>query len=167
MVSFPPVSPPRPSTPPLLTHTRHMPSPYNSPEQVSRMWVFLNKVFYREGLLALLPTSKLEDHASSAVRDCLFNLFAATLLIGGRSSIRNLRTRHAVVTGTHYMAWVNTYKWGCLMQMTGIVQTIDVPNVIPINVSVMQISFGWNPISPLSFGIFFQPNLLYAAQQTA
>ena len=27
VVSFPPVSPPRPYTPPLLTHTRHMPSP--------------------------------------------------------------------------------------------------------------------------------------------
>jgi hypothetical protein len=40
----------------------------------------------------------------SAVHDCLFNLFAATLHIGGRSSIRNLRTRHAVVTGTHYTA---------------------------------------------------------------
>jgi len=38
----------------------------------------------------------------SAVHDCLFNLFAATLHIGGRSSIRNPRTRHAVVTGTHY-----------------------------------------------------------------
>jgi hypothetical protein len=37
----------------------------------------------------------------SAVRDLLFNIFAATLHIGGRSSIRNLRTRHAVVTGTH------------------------------------------------------------------
>jgi len=37
----------------------------------------------------------------SAVRDCLFNIFAATLHIGGRSSIRNLRTRHAVVAGTH------------------------------------------------------------------
>ena len=74
-----------------------------SPEQASRMWVFLSKCFYREGLLAPRPTPKLEDHPSSAVRDCLFNLFAATLLIGGRSSIRNLRTRHAVVTGTHYM----------------------------------------------------------------
>ena len=42
------------------------------------------------------PTPKLEDHSSSAVRDCLFNLFAATLLIGGRSSIRNVRTRPAV-----------------------------------------------------------------------
>jgi len=53
--------------------------------------------------LAPRPTPKLQDHPSSAVRDCLFNLFAATLLIGGRSSIRNLRTRHAMVTGTHYM----------------------------------------------------------------
>ena len=64
---------------------------------------FLTLMFYREGLLAPRPTTKLEDHPLSAVRDCLFNLFAATLLIGGRSSTRNLRTRHAVVTGTHYM----------------------------------------------------------------
>ena len=62
---------------------------------------FLTLFFYREGLLAPRPTTKLEDHPSSAVRGCLFNLFPATLLIGGRSSIRNLRTRHAVVTGTH------------------------------------------------------------------
>ena len=39
----------------------------------------------------------------SAVHDCLFNLFAATHHIGGRSSFRNLKTRHAVVTGTHYL----------------------------------------------------------------
>ena len=57
--------------------------------------------FYGEELLALCPTPKLEDHPSSAVRDCLFNLFAATLLIGGLSSICNLRMRHAMVTGTH------------------------------------------------------------------
>jgi len=74
------------------------------PLKKSRMWVFLNKVFNREVLLAPRPTPKLEDHPLSAVRDCLFNLFAATLLIGGRSSIRNLRTRHAVVTGNHYTA---------------------------------------------------------------
>jgi len=61
--------------------------------------VFLNEVFYREGLLAPRPTPKLEDHPSSAARDCLFNFFTVTLLIGGRSSIRNLRTRHAVVNG--------------------------------------------------------------------
>ena len=33
--------------------------------------------------------------------DCLFNIFAATLNIGGCSSFRNLRTCHAVVTRTH------------------------------------------------------------------
>jgi len=58
--------------------------------------------FYGEDLLALCPTPKLDDNPLSAVRDCLFNTFAATLHIGGRSSIRNLRTRHAVVTRTTY-----------------------------------------------------------------
>ena len=65
-----------------------------SPEEASYMWVFfLTGLFCRE----------LEDHPLSAVHHCLFNLFAATLHVAGRSSIRNLRTRHAVVTGTHYM----------------------------------------------------------------
>jgi len=72
-----------------------------SPEQASCIRVFLRNGFYREGLLAPRPNPKLEDHPSSPVRDCLFNLFAATLLIGGRSSIHNLRTRHAVLTVTH------------------------------------------------------------------
>ena len=56
--------------------------------------------FYGEELLAGRPTPKLEDHYLSAVRDCLFNILAATLHIG-RSSIRNLKKRHAVVKGTH------------------------------------------------------------------
>ncbi|PNF43225.1 hypothetical protein B7P43_G14876, partial [Cryptotermes secundus] len=43
--------------------------------------------FYGEELLAPHPTPKLEGHPLSAVRDC-----------EGVSSIRNLRTRHAVVT---------------------------------------------------------------------
>jgi len=60
-------------------------------------------MFYRERFLAPRPTPKLEDHPSSAVHDSLFNIFAATLHIGGRSSIRNLRMRHAVVTRTHYI----------------------------------------------------------------
>jgi len=50
-------------------------------------------------LLAPRQNPKLEDHTFSVVRDCLFNIFAATLHIGGRSFIRNLRKRHAVVTG--------------------------------------------------------------------
>jgi len=43
----------------------------------------------------------MEDHPLSAVHDSLLNIFAASLHTGGRSSIRNLRTRHALVTGTH------------------------------------------------------------------
>jgi len=61
--------------------------------------------FYSEKLLALRPTTKLEDRPLSEVRDCLFNIFAATLHIGRRSSIRNLRTRHAVMTRTH-LSWI-------------------------------------------------------------
>ena len=56
---------------------------------------FLITFFHGEALLAPRPTPKMEDHPSSAVRDCLFNIFAATLHIGGRSTIRNLRTRRA------------------------------------------------------------------------
>ena len=50
--------------------------------------------FYGEELSAPRPTPKLEDHPLSGV--------AATLHIGGRSSIRNPRTCHTVVTGTLY-----------------------------------------------------------------
>ena len=63
---------------------------------------FLTKVF-TGWVVSISPNPQ-------AVRDCLFSLFAATLLIGDRSSIRNLRTRHAVVTGTHYMVCLYT---GC------------------------------------------------------
>jgi hypothetical protein len=43
---------------------------------------FRNKlIFYGEELLAPRPTPKLEDHRLSAVRDCLFIIFAATLHI--------------------------------------------------------------------------------------
>jgi hypothetical protein len=66
------------------------------------VWLFGNKIrVYGEELLASRPPPKLEDHSLSAVRDCLFNICAATLYIRGRSSIRNLRKRHTVVTGTH------------------------------------------------------------------
>jgi len=64
--------------------------------------MFRNMVrFYGEELLVPRPAPKLEDHPLSAVRNCLFNTFASTFHIGGRSSIRNLRRRHAVVTVTH------------------------------------------------------------------
>ena len=44
----------------------------------------------------------MEDHPFAAARGGLFNIFAATFHIAGRSSIRNLRTRHAVVMGPTY-----------------------------------------------------------------
>jgi hypothetical protein len=73
------------------------------------MHPFHNKTcFYGEELLAPHPTLKLEDHPV-CFRDCLFNTFAASLHIGGRSSINNLRTHHAVVgRGPFIMA--DTYR---------------------------------------------------------
>jgi len=71
-------------------------APANYPEESIQ-----HDTFYVEELLAPRPTPNLDDHTLSAVRDCLFNIFTATLPIEGLSSIRNLRTRHAVVTGTY------------------------------------------------------------------
>jgi len=67
-----------------------------------QVFMIRNKtVFYGEELSTPRPTPKQEDHPLSAVRECLFNIFAATLHIEGRSSNHILRTRHAVVTETH------------------------------------------------------------------
>jgi hypothetical protein len=56
-------------------------------------------MFHVERLIAPRPTPKLEGHPLSAVRDYLFNIFAVTPpYLESLSSIRNLRTRHAVVT---------------------------------------------------------------------
>ena len=54
-----------------------------------------------EELLTPRSTHKLEEHTLSAVREGLFNSFAAILYIGGCFSIRNQRARHTVVTGIH------------------------------------------------------------------
>jgi hypothetical protein len=62
---------------------------------------YSRSIFYGEGLLAPRPTPKLEYHPLSDVCGCLFNVFTANLQAGGRPSICDLRTRHAVVTGTH------------------------------------------------------------------
>jgi hypothetical protein len=42
-------------------------------------WMFVTSLFFYSEMLAPLPTSKLEDHPLSAVRDCFFNIFAAAL----------------------------------------------------------------------------------------
>jgi hypothetical protein len=57
----------------------------SSPPYVFRgfLWYFVTWfIFYGEELLAPRPTPKLEDHPLSAVRDCLFKIFAATLADG-------------------------------------------------------------------------------------
>ena len=82
-----------------LPHSRSI-----SPGPRLTVGMFRNMIrFYGVQLLAPRPTPKLKDHPLPAVRDCLFNIFATNLHIGGRSSIRNLRTRRAVVTGTHLL----------------------------------------------------------------
>jgi hypothetical protein len=72
-----------------------------------RRYVTLCKklVFYGEELLAPCPTPKLNNHPLSAVRNCLFNIFEATLHIWEAvSSIHNQKMRHAAVTGT-FIIW--------------------------------------------------------------
>jgi hypothetical protein len=54
--------------------------------------------FNGEELLPPRPSPMIEDHPLSPVHDRLFNIFAATFYIGGRSSRCNLTTRHAVMT---------------------------------------------------------------------
>jgi hypothetical protein len=89
----------------LTSYERISPGPRN-------MYPFHNKAsLYGEKLLATRPTPKLRDHPFSAVHDCLFNIFAATLHTGGLSSIRKLWTRHAVVTGTP-LSWASNNNRG-------------------------------------------------------
>ena len=69
--------------------------------QVISLWIFRNKMyFYEEELLAPRPKRKLEDQPLLDVHECLFNILTVTLRTGDHSSIRNLRMRHALVTGT-------------------------------------------------------------------
>jgi hypothetical protein len=86
----------------------HVPNPislFNSmPNDQSRPEVqvsFRNQAIFRVRICChLARPPKLGDHRLSAFGDCMFNVFAATLHTGGRSSNRNL-TCHDVVTRTH------------------------------------------------------------------
>ena len=62
---------------------------------------------YSKELLAPRPTSKLVDQFLLTVCNCLFNTFTATLYIGNHSSIHNLRTYQAMVTG--YVLWAQNF----------------------------------------------------------
>ena len=86
-----------------ITCPYHMSYQSISPGPKLSVRTFHNKIrFYCEELLVPRPNPKLEDHPLEAMCDCLFSIFAATLHIGGCSSIHNLRRHRAVVTGTHY-----------------------------------------------------------------
>ena len=78
---------------------------HNSPQNRGLVKCFVTYVFKGTDLLAYRPAPKLQDYPLSAVRDCLFNTFAATLHTGSRSSICNLRTRHDLIAGTH-LSWI-------------------------------------------------------------
>jgi hypothetical protein len=72
------------------------------------LWIFRNQdMFSRWGVVSSSPNPKLEDHPLLAVCDCLFSVFAATRYIRGRSSIRSLRRRHAVVTEDSLITWMS------------------------------------------------------------
>jgi NAD-dependent DNA ligase len=72
--------------------------------------MYRNKTsFYGYELPAPRPTLKLEDCPFLAVRDRLFNIFAATQHIRALSSLHNLRTRHAVVTWTQLTRTIKAY----------------------------------------------------------
>jgi hypothetical protein len=57
---------------------------------------------YGKDLLAPRPTSKLEDHPLLAAREYLVYSQLPSIT-GGHSSMCNLRTCHAMVTGAHLL----------------------------------------------------------------
>jgi hypothetical protein len=77
--------------------------------------------FCGEELLAHRPNSTPDDYSLSAVRDCLFNTFAATLHIGGRSFIRGVRTRHSVVRGTNLSRFKKSRHPYCFIKLKNLV----------------------------------------------
>jgi hypothetical protein len=78
----------------VFTRVRHSSRPG------SRLyWTFRNRYIFTMGVVSPRPTPKLEGHPLSAVRDCLFNIFAATSqYLETVSPTRNLRTRHVDAT---------------------------------------------------------------------
>ena len=97
--------------------------------------------FYGEELLAPRPNTKLEDHALSAVRFCLFNIFAVTLHSGGRSSTRNLRKRYVMVTGIH-LSWQTCHILRKFLLTLG-----DRMNFVPLTEPNPPESLGWLKVS--------------------
>jgi hypothetical protein len=95
----------------------HLPcfSFYRSTSPVPKIWLlFLNMVkLLLWGVLAPRPPPKLEDYPLSAVRDCLFSIFASTLHIlrpflhpqPEDKSCHGDRDRLTAVSRTHLLLW--------------------------------------------------------------
>jgi hypothetical protein len=66
------------------------------------LFVWKHDTFLRWGVVSTSPNPQYGGLPLLGCPRLLINIFAATLHIGGSSSIRNLRTRHAVVTGTYW-----------------------------------------------------------------
>ena len=85
----------------VLTLSQVAPKDQSRPETV--VDVLQQGQFLRWGIVSTSPKHpQLEDHPLSAVCGCLFNTFASALHIGDCYSLRDVRTRHAMVTGVTY-----------------------------------------------------------------
>jgi hypothetical protein len=80
LLTFPPISYMHSSSPPFVLHAPPISSCIQGTRPGPRLLEnFRNKLIFYGELLPPRPTPKLEDHPLSAVRDCLFNIFAAAL----------------------------------------------------------------------------------------
>jgi hypothetical protein len=94
---------------------------HNSPPSPRPCVTFRNNLFdYGEELLTPLPAPKLEDYLLSVYADG-YSIYSQL------PSIRNPRTRHAVVTGTH-VTWLYKYQyrssnsfWHCPLKFLSLV----------------------------------------------
>ena len=78
-----------------------------------QLYAFCNKASFYGGELLVTPPPHIcrTPHPLAADYDLLLNIFTATLNIVGHSSICNLRTCHAVVTGAHLSHMVLRGCW--------------------------------------------------------
>ena len=73
---------------------------------------FMKGQFLRWGVVSTSPNLKVKYHPLSAVRDCLFNIFAYTLHIGGRSAGAPCRgDRDPLIMPRKYLRADNSYHW--------------------------------------------------------
>jgi hypothetical protein len=79
--------------------------PTTCPYPEHSLSVSQHDTFLRWGIVNTSPHPQAGGPPIVGCPDCLFNIFAATLHILGRSSIRYLRRRRSLVTGTHLTSW--------------------------------------------------------------